>query len=179
MVERMNDAQRQLAEENIRLVGLMIGRLRLKYDFDDLHGVGSVGLCKAAASWRSDSGTAFSTYACHIIRNELINYLSKSSRRGDIRLLALDDCSGSLYTEEIGFEAVESGIIAKSLLEGLDRILDEDEAQMARLFLRGWDTVSVAKAFGLCPSSIVKARARIGKKLERWISDGGAGEAGE
>lgn len=169
MIERMDDARRLLAEQNMGLVLTMIGKLQLHYDIDDLKCVGNVGLCKAAASWQPGRGTAFTTYACHLICNELINYVSKNSRRGGVQHLPLDDCQ-SLRAEGDAFERAESRELARNVLRRLGEILDEDEEETARLFLAGATTAEAAKALGLSVSTIAKNRRRIGRKIENWIN---------
>ena len=82
----MTREHEQMVNDNMGLVGYMIrktlgGSLRLGcLDYDDLFQVASIGLCKAAVSYKADGRAAFSTYACVVIRNALYDALWKESR---------------------------------------------------------------------------------------------------
>ena len=73
----MTQHHERIVEENLGLVGHMIARVfgpnpRLgAMDYDDLFQIGSIGLCKAAETYRDIGRAKFSTYACVVIRNEL------------------------------------------------------------------------------------------------------------
>lgn len=86
MSVQLNDDQRILVEENMGLIGKVIkdrvhniDRIGI-FSYDDLFQIGSVGLCKAAATYNSVNGK-FSTYAYVLIRNEIFNALEYATFR--------------------------------------------------------------------------------------------------
>lgn len=67
----MNDKQRQLVEDNLKLVRYIINKEFPRYRGDeDMFQIGSWGLCKAAMGWDESKGT-FSTFAYRCVRNEI------------------------------------------------------------------------------------------------------------
>ena len=83
---RLDKNQRGMVEENMGLVGQVI-KDRVKgikgigiFTYDDLFQIGCVGLCKAAAAYRSGNAE-FSTYAYIIIRNEIFDALEYAALR--------------------------------------------------------------------------------------------------
>lgn len=79
----MNDHQRKLVEDNMKLVHFVIGQSYPTYrgDEDIVHS-GYFGLCQAALRW-DESRCAFSTYASHCIRNAIKQELRDRQRNGD------------------------------------------------------------------------------------------------
>ena len=81
-------SRRKLIEHNMRLV-VHVAR---KYTVpgctqDDLISIGAMGLIKAIASYKPDSGTALATYAARCVENEVLMTLrAAKKRRGDVSL---------------------------------------------------------------------------------------------
>lgn len=173
-MEQMNESQRKLAEDNMGLVGKMIVQMKLHYDLDELHSVGYLGLCKAAESYR-EGGPRFSTYACHIIRNELINYINKCSRSREKVYLGLEAGLYQPVSERDDIRKVEERLTAQQALRQMEYILDEDEVAIVRLLYLGKSTAETGAACGLSASAVRKARQRIAGKYRRWM-EGGAGD---
>ena len=61
------------------------------YTRDDLVQIGSIGLLKAIYSFRPDRKCRFSTYAYVLIRNELINEVTKEIRRHGVETIDTED----------------------------------------------------------------------------------------
>ena len=78
---QLTNDQRQIVEENMGLVGKVIGdkvynlNQGINYTYDDLFQIGCIGLCKAAAT---DKGGCFSTYAYRLIWNEICDFLIRA-----------------------------------------------------------------------------------------------------
>ena len=62
-------------------------------DFDDIVGICNLGLVKAANTYDSDKGYAFSTYAYKVINNEMLMYLRDNKRRNkyNINFISIND----------------------------------------------------------------------------------------
>ena len=72
--------KQELIEDNMKLVYFVLNRYYPNFANDeDLVQVGMLGLCRAAEFWDGKS-SKFSTYACTIIRNVIINEFTKRSR---------------------------------------------------------------------------------------------------
>lgn len=85
----LNDLQRRLVEDNLPLIWQTIARY-ITYNeevcglgLDDLYQEGAFALCRAAGTYRAESGTPFSAYARPVIRNHLLDYCRRiqNSRR--------------------------------------------------------------------------------------------------
>lgn len=81
---QLNAQQQKIVEDNLGLVGKVIrdkvhglGQAEMM-EYDDLFQIGSIGLCKAAAT--DKGGSSFSTYAYRLIWNEICDALVKQSR---------------------------------------------------------------------------------------------------
>lgn len=99
---RLSDAQRALVERNLRLVPWFVGRkssaslVWLFADSEDAQQAAALGLVKAAARWDESRGTAFSTYAFYVMRNEMVN--QAAYQRGLRHPRCRTGKDGSLYT---------------------------------------------------------------------------------
>ena len=70
--------------ENEGLIYYMIDKFNIPnthMDYEDLVGEGRLALWKAVVSYKDNKDTAFSTYACNVIKNHLSVYLNKKSVR--------------------------------------------------------------------------------------------------
>ena len=70
----MNEEQQKIVLENLRLVTLVIKKLNVNYDFNDLTSIGLIGLCKGAKSFDPSKGYKASTYLTRCIQNEIFYY---------------------------------------------------------------------------------------------------------
>lgn len=69
-----SSARDKIIEHNLRLVPHIIKKYYSTYDNpDELLSVGSLGLIKAADSFRSEVGTKFATYAARCIQNAILS----------------------------------------------------------------------------------------------------------
>lgn len=98
--------QQAVVEANLGLVGKVIkdkvhglGSTGI-FSYEDLYQIGSIGLCKAAAT---DQGGCFSTYAYRIIWNTICDALIYATRRQTTELLTED---GTVYDSAEAEETV-------------------------------------------------------------------------
>ena len=145
-MERMNDEQRRLVEENMALVGFTM----MKYfpnsiperEWEDFMSIGTIGMCKAALKYATEKGT-FSSYAVKAIRREIKRefvdrYRGKRKHNGMLTLDALtgDDQSleETLAADQPSVELLVNIHIAMEALTKADR--ETLQAQMAGLKVR-------------------------------------------
>lgn len=99
----MNDEQRKLAEDNMKLVYHLVSKEYPTFKGDeDIVQSGMLGLCKATMKWDESKG-AFSTYACACIRSEIAQELR--SRQPHTEVISLD-CP---ITEDLTLEETIAG----------------------------------------------------------------------
>ena len=81
-------AKEELILHNMRLVAHVAKKYTgSQEDMEDLISIGTIGLLKAADSFRPDYGSRFATYAIRCIDNEmLMHFRSKRKVRGEVSL---------------------------------------------------------------------------------------------
>jgi len=181
------DAARLLTEHNLRLVA----HIAKKYaspgtDSDDLVSVGSIGLMKAVASFRPESGK-LSSYAARCVENEILMYLrSQRKTRLDV---SLDDPVGSdgdgneiSISEILGTEPdmiaaqVEEKIEAQRALKMIGRVLSARERAVVRMRTGLQDGTpraqhEVATVLGISRSYVSRIEKKALEKLRRAMKD--------
>ena len=81
MDERLTQEQRELVEKNLTVIDCVIrscvhaNNNICGMEYDDLYQIGAIGLCKAASRYKQSKQAAFSTYAFHVVKNTIIDYL--------------------------------------------------------------------------------------------------------
>ena len=77
------DARNSLIEHNLRLVVYVAKKFESTgTGIEDLISIGTIGLCKAVNTFRSDKNIKLETYASRCIENEILMYLRKQSGKG-------------------------------------------------------------------------------------------------
>ena len=97
MMQKMNEAQRELAERNLPLVNWCLkNRVPFwkKEEYDDLFQVGA--LCEAAMRYDERTGVRFGTFACEYIVGKIRNYAKWNARmKRTMDLPRLEDVLGA------------------------------------------------------------------------------------
>lgn len=77
------DARTALIEHNLRLVVYIAKKFEgTGTGIEDLISIGTIGLCKAVGTFRSDKNIKLATYASRCIENEILMHLRKQSGKG-------------------------------------------------------------------------------------------------
>lgn len=77
------DARNALIEHNLRLVVYIAKKFESTgTGIEDLISIGTIGLCKAVNTFRSEKNIKLATYASRCIENEILMYLRKQSGKG-------------------------------------------------------------------------------------------------
>ena len=114
------DARNTLVEHNLRLVAHIIKKYYQNEDIDDLISIGTIGLIKAANTFRPDKNIKLATYASRCIENEILMYIRKS---GNIKTeLSFDE---PLSTDWDGNELLLSDVLGDD--EGVGKKLEDEE----------------------------------------------------
>lgn len=99
MDERLTQEQRGLVEENLTVIDSVIkscvhvNNNICGMEYDDLYQIGAIGLCKAASRYKQCKQAAFSTYAFHVIKNTIIDYLRGLNTRLRVQSCFLEEQS--------------------------------------------------------------------------------------
>lgn len=77
-------AKEQMVLGNLGLIRMVLKRLNLNPQDEDLFSTGIFGLVKAVNSYKPETGFKFKTYAPHVIRNEILMTFRKKNGSGCI-----------------------------------------------------------------------------------------------
>lgn len=136
MSEIMNDAQRQLAEDNMKLVHHTLNKYYYSIRFDeDVIQIATLALCNAAMTWQEGKST-FSTYACKCICNAVNNELRLRRQRSNVITNSLDApiCEDKTLGDLLPCEEDETRTIDYSFLE----LFNQDELYIYDLRTKGY-----------------------------------------
>lgn len=164
--------QQVQVEENMGLVGMVLRDYihnpppESLYTREDLYQIGCIGLCKAVQTDRSGYGTAFSTYACRLIRNEIYDALEYATRRGREQATAPEDMPAVKMEDEL-----EQHMLCGELLEQFDRAEATASGVVAkgiraiRLLAKGYTNKEIGELYGVAANNVTawvsKARKHI------------------
>ncbi|MBO5047612.1 MAG: RNA polymerase sporulation sigma factor SigE [Clostridia bacterium] len=176
-----------LVERNLRLVVYIAKKFEnTGIGMDDLISIGTIGLMKAANTFRPDKNIKLATYASRCIENEILMFIRKSS---NLRVeLSIDE---PLSTDYDGNELVLSDILGTdedSAMQGIEadeekKIIYDAVATLAprereiiemRFGLHGGREMTqkeVADALGISQSYISRLEKRILAHLKEEIQD--------
>ena len=177
--------ENQLIERNLGLVVHIARKYRSPhFALDDLISVGSIGLIKAARTYRSEQGARFPTYAGRCITNEVLMFLRKNVRH--LKVLSLDaplnSCDGraapvasilGACDEEIehGLERAEE---RKALLNAVSRLSPRGQALISmRYGLHGQKRLcqaEVAARLGISQSYVSRLEKQCLRRLRKMLA---------
>ena len=132
------EAKDVLVKHNMRLVAHIAKKYTGTAEQDDLISVGSIGLIKAIATYKTGIGTTFATYSARCIENEIL-MLIRSNKKHKNTVSLTDpvgtDKDGNELTlmdllfekEDCVFEDVERTLQRDKLLLQMQRILTQRE----------------------------------------------------
>lgn len=160
---------KQLAEENMGLVGYMVSRMCLAPEkAEDAYGAGCLGLCKAALNWRENGGMAFSSFACHLIKHEILDFLH-SGANARCETFGFEALSELFAKDEPGFTVVENRSLLEKIAKNPEGLLDTDELFVIRKLLEGRSIRFIAAKMGENDAAVYALRAKAAAKLREYF----------
>ncbi|MDD4074611.1 MAG: RNA polymerase sporulation sigma factor SigK [Eubacteriales bacterium] len=154
MAEGDADARCSLIEHNLRLVAHIAKKYTTaRREADDLISIGTVGLIKAVATFKSGKGNTLATYASKCIENEILMYLrTEKKQAGEVSIsdpIGVDrDGNEIALADVLGSDAEQTHNIAEmSIVAGQLRTLVENR-------LNGREQIVIQLRYGLkggCP----------------------------
>lgn len=178
MRESLSDEGRKLVSDNLNLVHYVLhsmGITRQNPSYDDLFGAGCVGLCKAGIRWKK-GGLSFSTFACHLIRHEIINEMVSSSRAAKLSCAAENVRTAGA---EKGFDEIEIDVAFRQFCEKSAQLLSDSEAKVLKLSIEGKTCGQAAEILGLSVSAVKKARKKAKEAFIEFLRDQKAEQIGK
>ena len=178
--------RRLLVERNLRLVVYIAKKFEnTGINIEDLISIGTIGLIKAANTFRADKNIKLATYASRCIENEILMYIRKNN--GLCRELSFDeplnvdrDGNELLLSDILGSEAdtVSAGLERdeeKNIILEAVKALPEREREIIELRFglcgrREMTQKETAKALGISQSYISRLEKRIIERLKKEIS---------
>ena len=181
----MSEEQTKLVIENQRLISLMIKKLKIKWDYEELLEIGMIGLCKGALWYDSSKGYAISTYLSKCIANELLMHLRKISKP-TYKAMSLNETFNEadnltlldvLEDERVNVEReAEQSLLAIEINNLLSKLDDKECFVITHKYeLNGAKRLTqdkVAVALGISQSYVSRIEKRALKKLKKFIEEG-------
>ncbi len=177
-----SSARDKIIEHNLRLVPHIIKKYYSTYDNpDELLSVGSLGLIKAADSFRSEVGTKFATYAARCIQNEILMFFrSQKKLQNEVSIndeIDIDKDGNPLTymdiisTDENIADAIDLKVHIDKLKRLVDEVLDprEREIVVLRYGLCGYQPRTqreVAEYLGISRSYVSRIEKRALEELK-------------
>jgi RNA polymerase sigma factor (sigma-70 family) len=175
----------QLVHENLGLVGAVVRRLtslfpRLPavYDAEDLYGLGSMGLVRAAQTYDPGRGAAFSTYAYGCIGRAITGALRREANR-QIECIYLSSIGGEdednpledrLADPEADPASAAIDGCARAVLENAMQELPERQAHVIRaIYFEGDSVAQVAVRSRLSSQAVQNLHLLALKSLRRRL----------
>lgn len=184
--ENVLAARNELVEHNLRLVVYIARRFDSSgYGLEDLVSIGTIGLIKGIASFRSEKNIRLATYASRCIENEILMFLRKGKNRGlevsideplnvdwDGNELVLGDVLGT-DGDEVHRDLVREED-RQMLLSAVSRLSPRDKEIISLRFglfgQREMTQKEVASELGISQSYISRLEKRILLKLKKDIT---------
>lgn len=133
------------------------------YTYDDLYQIGSIGLCKAAAT---DKGGVFSTYAYRLIWNEICDALVYATKRRMTEILSEDERVPEKPCEDKPFE------LRFEIYDVLDKTKQKASPTVRKgidalvLMSRGYTAREIGDEIGYAPNQVTAFVTKAKKYLK-------------
>lgn len=169
------EAKNELTERNLRLVIYVAQKFSNSgIETEELFSIGSVGLLKAANTFKPDKNIKFATYAATCITNQILMFIRSNKKFShEVSLeepLSTDVDGNKICIEDVvGYEdmAIENNENAELLYTAMKVLPEKQKEVINRLYLTG-DKVTqrdVGKNMGFSQSYIARIEGKALKKL--------------
>ena len=189
-MEALNDSQRQLVADHIHIVEwaiydhIEVNENLYGFGYDDLFQEGCLCLCKAAATYVSESAQ-FDTYAQVVVRNGLLTYCKKMCRIQKPLINLIDvpldpgDGGSETYADHFAGEDVFETLISYTdIIDLLESVKPEYNGvahlgiEALELKVKGYSGAEIARLWGVEQNHVGAWISRAKKKLrnnERFV----------
>lgn len=179
----LNLQQQNIVQQNHQLIYHALHKTVYRSsELDDYYGYAAEGLCKAAKTYNSDKG-AFSTYAVHLMQNEIRMEARREKRRtNDNNLWSLEqmecedpvderDCLSEIEEMyDFGWifdddEKKRKKMIFTYIIRKIEHIVSQREREMLKMLIDGKTQTEIGQAFQITQSQV----SRNVKKLKTKV----------
>ena len=175
----MNEEQQKIVLENLRLVTLVIKKLNVNYDFNDLTSIGLIGLCKGAKSFDPSKGYKASTYLTRCIQNEIF-YHFRNIRKPTNNAISIDtSIADNLTIEDTIADDVdiEEDMIKKDQLNivkmAIQSLSEKEQIVIVHRYeiggVKKLTQEQLAKKLNTSQANVSRLRSRAIKKIKKYI----------
>ena len=179
----MNEEQQKIVLENLRLVTLVIKKLNMNYDFNDLTSIGLIGLCKGAKSFDPSKGYKASTYLTRCIQNEIFYYF-RSIRKPTNNTVSIDThIADNLTIEDTIADDIdiEENMIKKDRINivkmAMNNLSEKEKIVIVHRYEIGGPKKltqeQLAKKLNTTQPNISRLHSRAIKKIKKYIVESG------
>ena len=171
----LNAEQRKMVEENLSVIQKVISKhvmLNESVDgmgYDDICQIGSIGLCKAAVTYRSGSDASFQTYAFSVVRNEIYNHLRSIVNKQKAKLTDIAEEQALVSSEQTPEERIADQAALDALRLSKERYQGVAKCgiEALELKLKGYSGAEIAKMYQVKPNYIAACICRAVKYLKK------------
>lgn len=179
----LNIQQQNMVQENHHLIYSVLHATIFKSEaLDDYYGDAAFGLCKAAESYDESKG-AFSTYAYHLIQNEIRREVRRERRRtNDYMLRSLDYLDNNDPPDEHDYcleieescdfwwlseqdEKKQKKLMLEYIIEKTEGIISQREREMLKMLIDRKTQTEIGEALQITQSQV----SRNVKKLKTKV----------
>lgn len=177
----MNEEQQKIVLENLRLVTLVIKKLNVNYDFNDLTSIGLIGLCKGAKSFDPSKGYKASTYLTRCIQNEIFCHF-RNIRKPTNNAISIDTPIADNLTIENTIADdidIEENMIKKDQINivkmAMNNLSEKEKIVIVHRYeIGGSEKLTqeqLAKKLNTSQTNISRLHSRAIKKIKKYIAE--------
>lgn len=168
--EHSNYAKEQVILNNIGLVGIVMKRLNLDLQDEDLFQTGVSGLIIAINTFDRSKGYKFSAYATTVVRNEILGLFSKKRIAPTMSLeesLGEDGEDGTRLENVLSSgERFEDFSILRMDLDKSMNLLSEKEKNILSLLVSGETQAEIARKLGQSRENVHRILKNVKRKIK-------------
>lgn len=156
-VEKLTDAQRELAEQHYRYIYYFMQKQNLDEDYFDIV---AIGLCKAARSYTKEKGIPFMTYAYTVMLNEVKQEWRRNKNKIKPTVYFEDSVPATegdtAFKDILGDPSDHISELETSMLmkQALSHIKNERDKNIVCMYMNGKRQADIAKHCGLSQSYV-------------------------
>ena len=169
--------RKRLVEDNIGLAYLALKKFKL--NSEEYFDVAAIGLCKAANTFDTSRGLAFSTYAMFVISNELkVVYRGLTNQKHipeyaicSYNTEVLEDSDKTFIEYNVqSSQSIENDIVLKLVVQQVVDSLSAKEQCLFNLIMQGYTQYEVARYLNVSQSLVAKVMKKIRVKAKTYIN---------
>lgn len=177
-MEKLNDEQRKLIEDNYSLIGYFYKKYFSTFeDYDEYKGLAHIAICKTATKYDPTKGK-FGTIFYRIMRTEISHYyttINYEVRRANLEALSLEKTPNGYDSESLKIgniipdhkQDVESMVVERVYFQMGFNKLSEKRKTIAKLRYLGYEQKEIGKIVGMTHQGVSDHLQKI-KKVMRY-----------